>query len=1517
MASIRPPGQLTAPTFRPKKTHDGSNLGAIQKMSMALKRVKNKKIAANNEEKGLRFEAHKAAPSPSNSPISSLESLITTENGHVPPPGPPPPPTPPSHMAALLAKLSPNSIKDLLLNRKRPNDTETHEEAEERRKRKYSRQGELTRQPGDSRHLNEFHPVLVKAVDEGNIYLPLHLFTSGNLTIISSRGFSLPDKKVYLTNGTSVRILDIDNSIFGKEAEMTEVQWRDAFPRYIEFMRKLGGDIWAERWESHFKFFYDIVNLSLVFQVVLRACIHLRKDYHAQFLAAGSGFAFTEEYYTATLEKTKGDIRDEKERERDARDREREASWASKVLGSGPSAASVAKTSSAPMDASSSAATLIRKGGRFLRGGNSAKPLADVCLVCARKGHKIMDCTFSNLESGEPTKPQENTSASLSTSQQTDKADAATPLPTLQSPTNAHGAYPWTTTRLPGDAETRTDPTDIRNRIVTPYNADAIESLLAQHNLLDQHPDLALKLRSGFPMGDFPPLHQSVIFPNYVLDPAHTAFIDDYFDEEETSGRMSGPFSREEVEAILGPFQCSPCSVNSQDQGPDLPPKLRVVRNLSKGSSVHPSTNDFIDSSKFPTRFGSAAEVAKIVSVDPLCSFQTARLRSMIMITRRSEYRSYWSDIVADRALAPTHRSEPDPSPSDPLTLSPARAMSAQLLIDLSLTQISDSPLGTQAMTLDIAKFHRTCLILPDHKPYFVVQGSKGFFIEHTCPFGCSSSESNAGSIANAIMDIWTAMGVSPSVKWVDDLNIFRLPASRINGSFSYHYDMQSAKALIDPIRVPWHKEKWSDFASCFIYIGFRWDIEAKTVSLPESKRLKYLSRVRRFIDLYQHARAPLSHTLTLQGSLVHIAFVYPLGRSHLPSLFYFSSGFNGSSSARRYPSNPLIRDLRWWDSTLSSPCISRSLKPHGPTLPLDIFVDASTDWEIGIVVDGSWDAWRLIPGWKDQGRNIGWLEALAVELVIYAVMERGIQDASIIVHSDNQGVIGSFDKGRSRSFSMNLAIQRCSAVLAEKNIHLSLTYVASAANPADPISRGDLGLESSRLHLILPTPDLISDCFIRFASSKTTAVCPVVPDSREPTRSSSLPYTPSAPSEVPPRLPISKSKPRKPKEGCEIIYNAFRPHVTAEDRLFCWTSPFSHSFDDSLFNEVPQDAALILKLAQSALEKSTLENYSAGLLRFHQFCDEREIPESARMPASVFLLSAFVAWASTKNIVAKTIGAWLTGVHGWHTLHGAPWYGGDDFVSLIKSSASKKATGSPRPKRRPVTIEHLIALQSRLNFKDSFDVAVFAVALCAFWGCCRLGELTIPSRNSFDPRLHVAKSTPISFRNHLGGASSAHFHIPWGKMERQEGADLIFTAREALCPVKALRAHLTSNKDTPDEAPLFAFRTANGSWAPMVKQWFLDRCREIWIPLNCDHVHGHSFRPGGATELLLAGVPPETVAKLGRWKSLAFLIYWRKLEELIPTMISASYSPSRLADLQTAFESFRIAHKLPDKIVL
>lgn len=150
-------------------------------------------------------------------------------------------------LAMLLAKLSPGLIKDIFGSRKQGiPDEETHEEAKEHRKKKYLWKGEMVRQPGDSQYLNRFHLVLVKAADDGNAYLPLHLFTLENLIRIQSIGFSLPMVKVYLPNGNSVWILDIDHTIFSKEADMMEVQYHDAFPHYIEFMKKLSGDIWAE-----------------------------------------------------------------------------------------------------------------------------------------------------------------------------------------------------------------------------------------------------------------------------------------------------------------------------------------------------------------------------------------------------------------------------------------------------------------------------------------------------------------------------------------------------------------------------------------------------------------------------------------------------------------------------------------------------------------------------------------------------------------------------------------------------------------------------------------------------------------------------------------------------------------------------------------------------------------------------------------------------------------------------------------------------------------------------------------------------------------------------------------------------------------------------------------------------------------------------------------------------------------------------------------------------------------------
>ncbi|KZT21540.1 hypothetical protein NEOLEDRAFT_1181559 [Neolentinus lepideus HHB14362 ss-1] len=211
-------------------------------------------------------------------------------------------------------------------------------------------------------------------------------------------------------------------------------------------------------------------------------------------------------------------------------------------------------------------------------------------------------------------------------------------------------------------------------------------------------------------------------------------------------------------------------------------------------------------------------------------------------------------------------------------------------------------------------------------------------------------------------------------------------------------------------------------------------------------------------------------------------------------------------------------------------------------------------------------------------------------------------------------------------------------------------------------------------------------------------------------------------------------------------------------------------------------------------------------------------------------------------------------------------------------------------------------------------DCAVLAVALIAFWGCCHLGELVVPSKASFDPRRHVSRSAPVRYIDHWDGLQSAHFDIPFGKVEKEADARISLTGRHELCPVRALHCHLSVNSLTPRVAPMFAFETDTG-WAPLTKAAFLQRCEEVWRPLRLSQISGHSFRIGGATELLLAGVPPETVTTQGRWKSLAFLLYWQKLEDLLPMMTSKSYDETWVSDLCVEFERYHVHNGLPASV--
>ncbi|KAG1849351.1 DNA breaking-rejoining enzyme [Suillus tomentosus] len=366
--------------------------------------------------------------------------------------------------------------------------------------------------------------------------------------------------------------------------------------------------------------------------------------------------------------------------------------------------------------------------------------------------------------------------------------------------------------------------------------------------------------------------------------------------------------------------------------------------------------------------------------------------------------------------------------------------------------------------------------------------------------------------------------------------------------------------------------------------------------------------------------------------------------------------------------------------------------------------------------------------------------------------------------------------------------------------------------------------------------------------------------------------------------------KPRKPKSGNKIASSSLRPNVLARNRLRRWVTPHSDIFHNSILEELPlADVLKLFDVMLVSVEVKTRENYGAG-----------------HMPASDHLLASFVAsWA--KKVAATTVQNWLAGLHFWHNLHSAPWFGHSILRSATAGLTKVVPAWSKHPRRPPITLEHMHALFHGLDLLNKFDTAAFAVACIAFWCCCsRLGEQVVDSLNSFDTIKHVSCSTTIRHHTLPNQIPFTVFHIPWTKTTHGEGADIVASKIDDLTnPVTALNHHLSANSNIPATAPLFAYEMAKGGWMLMTRPWFLTHCNQIWRSAGLLELTGHCFHIGSASELLLRGIPPDVVAMQGRWKSCAFLDYWRKIVSILPLFVTSLFSDTCISLVHSSMDLY------------
>lgn len=231
---------------------------------------------------------------------------------------------------------------------------------------------------------------------------------------------------------------------------------------------------------------------------------------------------------------------------------------------------------------------------------------------------------------------------------------------------------------------------------------------------------------------------------------------------------------------------------------------------------------------------------------------------------------------------------------------------------------------------------------------------------------------------------------------------------------------------------------------------------------------------------------------------------------------------------------------------------------------------------------------------------------------------------------------------------------------------------------------------------------------------------------------------------------------------------------------------------------------------------------------------------------------------------------------------------------------------------RPPVTLDHLRRILSSLDINDPFHATVWATATTTFFSCRQLGETTIPSADSFDPSFHCPRSADIIFSSSPSGTTSVSFRIPWTKTTRAEGFSVVLTARkDELCPIFAILNHLRV-ADPPIPFSLFGFKSPSGSWAYMLKKDFIVFVSSSWVDHSSARISGHCFRIGGAVALLLSGVPPEVVAATGGWTSLTFLLYWHRVEQIIPLSTSLAYTRSQLDAVSTTMHNFSCSIDCP-----
>jgi hypothetical protein len=380
---------------------------------------------------------------------------------------------------------------------------------------------------------------------------------------------------------------------------------------------------------------------------------------------------------------------------------------------------------------------------------------------------------------------------------------------------------------------------------------------------------------------------------------------------------------------------------------------------------------------------------------------------------------------------------------------------------------VTAAPDGARGGGIDGEAAYRMCATRIEDQKWTVIQWRGKFAVDRCKHFGEKNGGVPHGMVAGAVVDMIEAK--LPTVcggKWADDFFFIQHPLEQDMNGFRYECELDGIIQITDRLGYKTKREKDQTFASTFSFIGFSFELDTKSIWLLEEKRAKYAERLD---DLLK--RFPVWWTVSeaqkITGNLAHIQIVVHGGRAHTQSLWADLATMEGHDLARgtrtkameerKYElSGRSVLNMRWWAEVLRQQRVGMAIRVQPePSAEFSVFTDAS-DNGIGVVINEEWDMWRLTGKWRDEGRDIGWAEAVAVEFAVRILLRSfNAQGKHLRIRCDNMGVVEGWKKGSSRSVRQNEILLSILEMILEHDCWLSLEYIPSSQNPADNPSRG------------------------------------------------------------------------------------------------------------------------------------------------------------------------------------------------------------------------------------------------------------------------------------------------------------------------------------------------------------------------------------------------------------------------------------------------------------------------------